>query len=444
MLEFGAYLIALFLPLAFNPSATQPFGDIKVTFVRIVVAGMSIVAVLSGFYYRDPQHSLLNHTKSILAELGKLKKDNPLFTPVLIYGGVYIIATFTSINPLLSLLGGSTRLGTINVLSLVLFFLLVASVIRSLSQMDRLVSSLIIGSIPVAIYGWVQYLGLDPLDWTTGSLSPVHSTTGYSLYLGAYLGMVIPFTISRMVTGLSGVLRKFIPYLIVLVLQVTCLLFTLSRGAWLGLLGGCLLFLWLLAYRWKKTSLIVLSIVLLLVGSYLFVVMNRGWVGLPPVNRAGLSDMPVQLARKISNNDRMLTWKYTIPMISGHYLLGYGPETYFCAFWYHYTPESYTDPPVLYIWDPHNILLYHLTATGVLGLITFLWILYRFYRISLNTIFQGEDRRSVITTAATLSSVTAFLIQAQFNPNTILPFAIFWLVLALGICMYRKEDLLIV
>lgn len=98
-------------------------------------------------------------------------------------------------------MGGSTSLGAVNVLSLVLLFLLAASALRSHRQMERLVSALIVGSVPVALYGWVQVLMWDPLDWSGGSLSPVHSTAGYSLYLGAYLAMVIPFTLVRTVSG---------------------------------------------------------------------------------------------------------------------------------------------------------------------------------------------------------------------------------------------------
>jgi putative inorganic carbon (HCO3(-)) transporter len=322
---------------------------------------------------------------------------------------------------------------------MVLFFLLLASALRSSAQVDRLITALLVGSVPVAIYGWVQYFGLDPLDWSTTSLTPVHSTVGYSLFLGAYLVIVIPFTLSRILGGEADGRKRPFPYIFILVLQIMCLLFTLSRGAWLGLLGGSLLFLWLLAYRWRKRSLIIFSVIVLIAGSYLFISMNKGLVMPPLSEQKGLSDALVVQARKVSNNERMMLWINTVPMISRRYFLGYGPETYSTAFWLYYPQESFPELARFHPWDPHNIILYHLTATGVLGLLAFLWVLARFYRNTLTALQRGADRRTEIMAAAILSSTTAFLIQAQFNPNAIVPMALFWLVLALGVSIYRRE-----
>ena len=102
-------------------------------------------------------------------------------------------------------------------------------------------------------------------------------------------------------------------------------------------------------------------------------------------------------------------------MISGRLLLGYGPETYFTAFLQYYPPESYPELDGLRAWDPHNIFLYHLTSIGVLGLVAFLWLLIKFYKITMAAFNRDQDRHSVVTSVAILSSATAFLVQAQFS-----------------------------
>lgn len=435
----GAYLVALLLPLAFNPFTDQPFTASKVRLFWVIVTGMIFVASFPRFQKQEQEFKASIERTGRNRRLAQYISDNPLIPAVLMYCGVYVIATITSIDPKLSLIGTSTLLGTVTILSLVIFFLMVSSAIRTYKTVDRLVTALLVGSVPVAIYGWLQYFGLDPLDWSSGALSPVHSTAGYSLFLGAYLGMVIPFTLCRIVGGEIDGRKRPIPYLLVLVLQVMCLLFTLSRGAWLGLLTSCLLFLWLVAYQWKKIWIIFLSIILLIGGGYLFISMNRSWVIPPPSLSSESSDIPVIRTRTASDIGRTLLWKYTLPMISGRYLLGYGPETYFTAFWQYYPTESYPELGGLRAWDPHNIFLYHLTSTGVSGLVAFLWILYKFYRIAILKFIQGKDRHSMLTTAAILCSASAFLVQAQFNPYSILPLAIFWLVLALGAGMHRME-----
>jgi O-antigen ligase len=369
-----------------------------------------------------------------------LLEDNPLFLPVLLYATVYILATLLSLDRLLSFWGLSTSLGTVTVLSAMVFFLLIASAFRSKVQVDRLIAALLVGSVPVSIYGWVQYLGLDPLNWSTTLLTSVHSTVGYSLFLGAYLAMVTPFTLSRIIDVQSSNRKHLFPYILILILQIGCLIFTFARGAWLGLMGGCLLFLLLLAYRWRKWRLIVFSAIALIAGSYIFFSMNKGWILPPPGKPEGLSDTLVVQTRAISNNERIMLWRYTLPMIPNRFLLGYGPETFSIAFWQYYSPKSYPELAGFRPWDPHNLTLYHLTATGILGLLAFLWILTKFFKTALAALQYGAERHTEILAAAILSSATAFLIQAQFNPIAVVPMVVFWIVLALSVSINRWKE----
>lgn len=437
LLEIGGGIVLLLLPLAFDPFATQPSEAVKVAVLQAITIGMVI-----AFIFSLPR-KIANQAESPLRG-GGLRliissrfRDNPLLLPVLIYSGVYILATIFSVDPRQSLWGTITRQGALTVLFLVLFFILIADALRSSLQVDRLVTTLIVVSVPVAIYGWLQYFGLDPLEWETTSLSPVHSTVGYSLFLGAFLAMVIPFTLFRIFGGQADGRYRPFPFVLILVLQVCCLLFTLSRGAWLGLLGGCMVFLWLLAYRWQGKRLFLISVFVLVAGSLLLFSMNQGSVLPAFTGQNGISDAIVAETRKVSDSDRMMIWINTLPMITRRLLFGYGPETFSTAFWLTHPSGSFSGVPNFNPWDPHNIFLYHLTATGVSGLMAFLWILARFYRITYHAFIGAEDRHTGIMVAAIISSATAFLIQAQFNPNGIVPVVLFWFVLAMGVSAFR-------
>jgi O-antigen ligase len=435
-IEFGGYIVALVLPLAFNPSATLPFEPVKVMLFQVITAGMGFVFIFSLIFPHNLQSGTRLQKLKNQIILNEWRADNPLLFPALIYIAVYILASLTSIDSSLSFWGLSTRQGSITVLSTVLFFLLIASALRSIAQVDRLITALLVGSVPVTIYGWVQYFGLDPLDWATQSLSPVHSTVGYSLFLGAYLVMVIPFTLSRILGGQKDGQKRPLPYLLILTLQIMCLLFTLARGAWLGLIGGCLIFLWLLASQEKRRRFLVSSALVLIAGSSLFYSMNQGLVIPQPGNPDGISNLQVAQTRAVSNNERMVLWKYTLPMIQERLLLGYGPETYANAFWQYYSKPSYPDLAEISPWDPHNIILSHLISTGLLGLLAFLWLIIRFYKITLTAFQHATDRRFKTIIAAILGSITGFFIQAQFNPYSIVPLVIFWMVMALGVSLY--------
>ncbi len=439
LLEIGGLIVVLLLPLAFDPFATQPSEAVKVAVLQAITIGMVI-----AFIFSSPRINA-NQAESPLRGSGlsltiSSFQDNPLLLPVLIYSVVYILATIFSIDPQQSLWGTITRQGSLTVLCLMLFFILNADALRSSVQVDRLITALIVVSVPVAIYGWLQYFGLDPLEWDTTSLSPVHSTVGYSLFLGAFLAMVIPFTLFKIFGGQADGRYRPFPFVIILVMQVCCLLFTLSRGAWLGLLGACMVFLWLLAYLWQRKRLILLSVLVLGAGSFLFLSMNKGSVLPSFTEQNGLSDASIAQNRKVSDNDRMMIWINTLPMITRRFLFGYGPETFSTAFWLTHPTGSFSEVLNFNPWDPHNIFLYHLTATGVSGLMAFLWILARFYRMTYYALKGAVDRHTGIMVAAIISSATAFLIQAQFNPNGIVPVVLFWIVLAMGVSAFRWID----
>jgi putative inorganic carbon (HCO3(-)) transporter len=434
--EIGGHLVALLLPLAFNPFGSSPFEPVKVVLFQAITAGM-LLAVGTSLLRNG---SLRSWETGIRSRFAEQAAKNPLQLPVLLYAGLYVLASLISINPSVSVWGLSTGRGAITVLCLVLFFLLLANTIQSGAQVDRLITTLLVGSVPIAIYGWVQFLKLDRMPWLAPSLSAVHSTVGYSLFLGAYLSMVIPFTISRIVGGEESGRKRPLSYMVILFLQITCLLFTLSRGAWLGLLSGCLLLISLLANFWNRRYTIVFSLMVLIMGTAIFFSMNKGFVLPPPRTSNGLSDnASVVEARAISNNERITLWIYTLPMISRRFLLGFGPETYSSAFLQSYPAEHFPEVTGLHPWDPHNIILYHLTAVGLLGFLAFIWVLVRFYKITFAAVKMGANRHIGVLAAAILSSATAYLVQSQFNPNSIVSTALFWLILAMGLSLFQQE-----
>jgi O-antigen ligase len=283
----------------------------------------------------------------------------------------------------------------------------------------------------------VQFFGFDPLDWVSGSISQVHSTLGYSLYFGAYLALVIPFTFSRIISGWGQGNRSYWIYLFILLLQVFSLFTTLARGAWLGFLVGCVLILWLLLFRWKKKKLVVLSVVIIVLGVFLFLVLNTGWLLLISGTNNELSNSQLAQARAVSNNERLELWRHTLPIITGRPLLGYGPETFLTAFWSFYPIESNQHLQEIHPWDPHNLFLYHLTAVGILGTMALLWLLFRFYRRTIAALKRYADRDLQIMVSAVIGSLTAYLILTQFNPTAITSLVLFWFVLALGAALAR-------
>jgi len=177
------------VPLLINPFSSQPVEAAKGLFFEglalVMLAGLAVTRLTHGDIQRRQASGFLSKARLRT----HLLIERPYFLPALAYLLVCFAATLRATDPWQSFLGNESRRGLLLIASLVIFFLVSAEIVQSVEQAEWLVTAILTGSVAVAIYGFLQYFGLDPLTWSTDSLSPVHSTTGYSLYLGAYLAM---------------------------------------------------------------------------------------------------------------------------------------------------------------------------------------------------------------------------------------------------------------
>jgi O-antigen ligase len=135
--------------------------------------------------------------------------------------------------------------------------------------------------------------------------------------------------------------------------------------------------------------------------------------------------------REASMFSRLAIWKTTVELIPARVALGYGPETFATVFADNYPPElTRLEGADKIIDDPHNLFLNQLFSTGIIGTITFLYLLFVFYRNTIKTFQHCDDKHTQTFAVSVISSLTAFLIQAQFTPNTITISMLFWLCLA--------------
>ncbi len=237
-----------------------------------------------------------------LALFWKRVTSVPLVLPTLILVVVYILSTVTSIVSTVSLWGSYQRLqGTYTTFSYIVIFFMILQGMRSREQLDRLVTVAILVSLPVSLYGLIQHAKLDPLPWGGDVTSRVASNMGNPIFVAAYLIMTVPLTIGRLIEAAASITEGesiakkaifIIIYLLLLVAQIavwvqfgfkaglwsglalvvilpffsllirkptahfallgcysfilsaqlTCIVFSRSRGPWLGLLGSVYIF----------------------------------------------------------------------------------------------------------------------------------------------------------------------------------------------------------
>ena len=197
IIEAGWLASAMVVPLAFNVHTSRAYEPVKVALLRSLVGVMALawlVLTVEEHVRREPDQpdqGVIHRWRQWLAL--------PLVLPVLLFSASYVVSTLFSINPAKSLWGSFVRLqGAYSMLSYVVLFGLIAGYLRTREQIDRLVTAMILSSVPVAVYGVFQYLGLSDLlsENATGTL-------GNAMFLASYLILVVPLTCARLVQSVA-------------------------------------------------------------------------------------------------------------------------------------------------------------------------------------------------------------------------------------------------
>lgn len=246
IIEAGWLAAVVAVPLFFNIYSARTFEPDKITLLRSLVSIMILAWIVLVV---EQGSSNAGDAPISLADRFRGWLKIPLFLPTLLLVVVYIISTIFSISPKVSLWGSYQRLqGTYSALSYIVIFALMAGNLRTREQVDRLVTVIIITSIPVSLYGIVQRYGLDPLPWAGDVTRRVASNMGNAIFVASYLIMVIPLTLSRLVESMAAIIKEeetswghtilAAVYIFALAVQFITVIFSQSRGPMLGILGA--------------------------------------------------------------------------------------------------------------------------------------------------------------------------------------------------------------
>jgi tetratricopeptide (TPR) repeat protein len=172
--------------------ALAQLGEAVATFLILFGVGLALVG--AGYAMRSSWKQALRTAMVI---------------PALAYVGVHIVSTIASVFPQASLYGGYVRQqGTLTVMAYIGLFFLLAFNLRRKEQVDRLITVILVTSIPATLYGIVQKIGIDPLPWMGNVEARVASTMGNAIFIAAYLIMVLPFTGYRLLQAWDNLVKS--------------------------------------------------------------------------------------------------------------------------------------------------------------------------------------------------------------------------------------------
>lgn len=433
-IEGGWLACCVAVPLFFNVCTNSVFEPDKIAVFRSIV----LVMVLAWIIRVLEKRAVLVHVSSTKACLSAHRLDavSFIYLPVFSYALVWILATIASIAPRTSLWGSyQRRQGAYTIMSYVAFFLLVANGLKQRHQLERIFTVVLVGSALVAFYGILQQLNVDPLHWASDSIAPVLSTQGRSNYLAAYLVMLAPVALGRAIRG-PRLARA--GYTALLALLLSCLVVTLSRGAWLALLGGLLVFGFLLGVRRRSRALWIGTVTAATMAILFLVVLNLHVTGLQPFQELPYVSRLATLSETRSGSvaARLTIWRVTLQMIAARPFLGYGPDTFGLAFGRYYPPELvYYQGRETLVDRAHNCLLDLGVVVGLPGLAAYLVVIACFYSLALRALWRSQKLSEQVNVVAILSGMSGYLIQGQFNVDTATTYLLFWLFLAMSVAL---------
>jgi len=391
-IESGIISIIITIPLYFNVYSHRIFESDKIILLQSITLMMLFALTVS---YLEKKR---NASNSITKYLQCLFADCPFLLPAFFVVAASILSSFFSVHPYSSFWGSYQRLqGIFSILSVVAVFVILLTHIRRQKQISQIVSVLIITSIPISLYGIFQHFGLGPLSWHDDVHSRVSSTMGNSVFMAAYLIMVLPLTWARLLVSITPTRKKgawsvqyaglAVFYLVILAAQAVCILFTGSRGPWIGLSIGLFFFVVILATlqgrRWMVWTAISLA-----AGSIFFVfLLNQPHTPLESLKKIACFNRLGSLVdtKSGSGNVRVVLWKGCIDLLTAdtplefpdgqvdsfHHLrpfIGYGPEAMGLVFNRFYSPalakvEGHKALPD----RAHNNTFDLLVTTGIVG-----------------------------------------------------------------------------
>jgi O-antigen polymerase len=254
-----------------------------------------------------------------------------------------------------------------------------------------------------SIIGFFQYAGIISFTEAIVYESVVIGTMSNANELAAYLASVIPLLLGLLYLKKRKNSKIFV--VPVLFFTSSILYLTKSRGAWIGLLGGLIIYFMpnILKY-WRRINKRIVKV------SLIVVVLCTGF----------LMSYKLYLMNKESGSGRIFLWKVTSKMITEFPLSGLGLGNYGVKYLdYQALFFSQDGNEIFYdyaanIKQAHNEYLHIFAERGLIGVIIFIIIIILFYRYGLKAYNKSKHENKIIIKMFS-SSITVILVHGFFD-----------------------------
>ena len=311
--------------------------------------------------------------------------------------------------------------------ALMLGYFLTVGLVNTKAMLKKSAAILCVSLFFVAVYGLFQnFTGNISAEWIDTEMfdsigGRVVSTFENPNMLGLYLILLMPLLAAAMI-GETNWWRK--PgYVLSFVAGAGCLIYTFSRGAWLGFLFAAVIFL----LMWNKRMMGVLM---------------AGVLALPML----IPYLPASIVSRFtsigdltdtSTNYRVYIWRGSTKMAADYALTGIGVgEAAFDRIYPYYSFAGIEKAP-----HAHNLFLQLFIEVGIFGFIVFLTLLICLFQNGFSLAKHGADKEIRLIGCGALCGVLAALVQGMtdyvwYNYRV---FFVFWLMFGI-VAAARRID----
>jgi cyclophilin family peptidyl-prolyl cis-trans isomerase/tetratricopeptide (TPR) repeat protein len=209
LIEAGWLAAVIVVPLFFNIYSQRVFEPDKLALLRSIAVVMSAAWIVRFLEDRRTQWGAETAEGQPLS-LWQRIRGTPLVLPTLLVVLVYLLSTAASVVPRISLWGSYQRLqGTYTTLAYIVIFFLALDGLRTKRQVNRLITVVILVSFPISMYALIQHFGLDPLPWGGDVTTRAAANMGNAIFVAAYLIMVVPLTLARLLENWGRAVGPF-------------------------------------------------------------------------------------------------------------------------------------------------------------------------------------------------------------------------------------------
>ena len=379
-----------------------------------------------------------------------------------------LLSTILSASWRVSLWGdvpGQDSYSAYTVAAYVLLFAIIATHLKTSSQMWRLIGAIVLMGVLVAGYAVLQHYGHDFLDlMEPPGKTRTSSTLGNPIFAGSVLLMTIPISLVAVSATIKEPLRtakfwwKQSLWALVLTVQSMGIIFTLSRGPWFGtiLAVAALLIMAGVFVGWRTFARVALAIALA-AGLTTVLILLLAHTETEAVSASAVEDVRsriTDLSRGAGGGgvgNRVEIWKGSWQLMTQHPwfefddlslsplrpIIGYGPELFRSAYFLESPPigEGLLPHEVAHA---HNYFIHQVVELGILGLLSSLGIFVALFLVGSRWLLREWQSLSTIHKLVLIGLLAALggrLLEQMVGVARVSDLTISWVLLAVFVAL---------